>query len=156
MNKGFTLVELLVSISILAILTLITLMAFSSVQKNSRDGKRKSDLSVIQSALEQYHADQGYYPTADIVSALLVSGNALTSPSGNKTYVSKISKDPLNTEPNVYYYTATPSCDNTTGKFCTGYCLYAKMENNSNVKDISSCSNQVNPGQEKNYEVAPN
>ncbi len=157
MKRGFSLVELLISISILAILTLISLIAYSSVQKNSRDAKRKSDLSVIQSALEHYHADQGYYPLTDDFNTLLNSGGALVF--GTKTYASKMPKDPVSTG-SAYYYLAlpaSPACTNATGSFCKSYCLYAKMENDVNAKDLTSCSDPSSWGVEaKNYEVVPN
>lgn len=64
-RKGFTLVELLVTISIIGILSAIGLVLYSTVLKQSRDSKRQSDLKSIQLALEQYSNDQGFYPYAD-------------------------------------------------------------------------------------------
>jgi len=59
---GFTLVELLVVISIMAIMAVIGITVFSGVQKTARDAKRKEDLLAIAIALEQYKAQNGYYP----------------------------------------------------------------------------------------------
>ena len=61
-RKGFTLVELLVVITILAILSVIGIAAYSGVQKNARDAKRKADLNKINAYLEAYHAASGKYP----------------------------------------------------------------------------------------------
>ncbi|MEX1113598.1 MAG: type II secretion system protein [Patescibacteria group bacterium] len=62
-QAGFTLIELLVVIAIIGILAALILAAFGSVQKGSRDTKRKSDLHQVGIALANYaanHADR--YP----------------------------------------------------------------------------------------------
>lgn len=50
--KGFTLVELLVVVAIIAILSVIGLTIFTSAQTNARDARRKSDIDAIAAALE--------------------------------------------------------------------------------------------------------
>lgn len=52
MPKGFTLLELMVAISIVAIMATIGLVVFSNAQKNARDAKRKQDIQSIAKALE--------------------------------------------------------------------------------------------------------
>ncbi len=51
-SKGFTLVELLVVISIIAILATISVTVFSAAQGGARDGKRRSEISSIAKAIE--------------------------------------------------------------------------------------------------------
>lgn len=63
-SKGFTLVELLVVISIIAILSVIGLTIFSGVQKGARDAKRKEDLHSLALALEQYKVQNNTYTLA--------------------------------------------------------------------------------------------
>lgn len=61
-QRGFTLIEILVSIAIVAILTTIAISTYSNAQKIARDGKRKSDLNAIATALEIYKSRNGRYP----------------------------------------------------------------------------------------------
>lgn len=72
MKKGFTLFELLVSISIIAILVAIASMSYSTASKKARDSRRVEDISAIQKAAEQYYSQNSYaYPptTNDFVTS---------------------------------------------------------------------------------------
>ncbi len=62
MRKGFTLVELLVVVSIIAILTIITVGQFQLAKKRANDSQRKTDISNLSNALKMYYADYGLFP----------------------------------------------------------------------------------------------
>jgi len=64
-NKGFTLVELLVVMAILGVLVTLIGTAFRSAQARGRDAQRKSDLKQIANALELFFNDYGFYPQGD-------------------------------------------------------------------------------------------
>lgn len=51
-KKGFTLVELLVVVAIIAILATIGLTVFTGAQSNARDARRKNDIEAIANAIE--------------------------------------------------------------------------------------------------------
>lgn len=61
-TSGFTIVELLIVIVVIAILAALVLTAFSGVQARARDNERKSDLASVAKFLETYYIDNGAYP----------------------------------------------------------------------------------------------
>jgi prepilin-type N-terminal cleavage/methylation domain-containing protein len=60
--RGFTLVELLVVITIVVILSTVALPVFTNVQKAGRDTKRKADIHALLTAIETYYWNTGKYP----------------------------------------------------------------------------------------------
>jgi len=67
-NKAFTLIELLVVITILAIISVVAYQNFGWAVDKAVSGRKISDVSTIETALQQYKADNNYYPATDIVS----------------------------------------------------------------------------------------
>lgn len=51
-ERGFTLVEILVTITIVAILAVIGMVIMGAVQRNARDAKRVADINAIAKAME--------------------------------------------------------------------------------------------------------
>lgn len=58
-KKGFTIVELLIVIVVIAILAAITIVAYNGIQQRARDARRASDISQIKKALLAYDARHG-------------------------------------------------------------------------------------------------
>jgi prepilin-type N-terminal cleavage/methylation domain-containing protein len=61
-QKGFTIVELLIVIVIIAILAAVTVIAFNGVQARARDSQRMSDIKSINKAVKFYIVDNGHAP----------------------------------------------------------------------------------------------
>lgn len=112
---GFTIVELLVVIVVIAILVALTLPNLFGLQKRARDDARKNDLKNLQQALETYYNDNNRYPAA--LSALATQ------------YINSVPTDPKG---DAYTFTVSPSgCATTGGTACSSYTLSATLENTS-------------------------
>lgn len=68
-NKAFTLVELLVVITILAIISVVAYQNFGWAVDKAVSGRKIGDVSTIETSLQQFKVDNNYYPSVDIYSA---------------------------------------------------------------------------------------
>ena len=126
--RGFTLMELMITIVILGILISLGLSSYTSVNRKNRDNRRKNNLRSIATSLEAYYNDKGKYPnngsngeisgcsTND--NQVCVWGSAFTDSKGT-VYMPKLPGDPSSTQ--QYYYAAV------SGN--TKYQMYARLEN---------------------------
>jgi len=108
---GFTLMELLVVITIIAVMMAGAIISYSSITTRSRDSKRKSDIEQIRQALEMYRADNLVYPVCAGTGALDVT--CLSSVAGFSSYLTTIPSDPKSSSGFAYYYqnpTTTTYC----------------------------------------------
>lgn len=72
-RQGFTLIEILVAMTIVAVLVSLALVSYQGARKSARDGKRKADLEQVRSALEMCRADTGSYPAVTLYSGADIS-----------------------------------------------------------------------------------
>ena len=93
-NKGFTLIEIIIAITIIAMISGGGLVSVFNALRNSRDAKRKGDLEQIRTALEIYKADKGYYPTP------AAGWHNLAIP-GDGVYIALVSGGYINAMPTV-------------------------------------------------------
>jgi general secretion pathway protein G len=121
-RSGFTLVELLIVIIVLALLTVVSGTAYTATMKTARDGRRKIDLESIRSALEVYRSDHSTYPDTEDGSSSLAS----FLETGSKKYIS-MPKDPK-TKTDYYYIPA--DCEEINSvNICNSYILAVALEN---------------------------
>lgn len=63
-QTGFTIVELLIVIVVIAILAAITVVAYNGIQQRARDTQMFSDLANAAKKFELYNVDNGAYPSS--------------------------------------------------------------------------------------------
>lgn len=64
-DRGFTLVELLVVVAIVALLAVLVLINIGSIRAKARDSRRVADIKSIQEGLAMYHDNHRVYPDSD-------------------------------------------------------------------------------------------
>ncbi|HEY3205173.1 MAG TPA: prepilin-type N-terminal cleavage/methylation domain-containing protein [Thermoanaerobaculia bacterium] len=97
LERGFTLLELLVVMTIIGILAAIAVPALRDSPKRAREATLRADLFTFRSVIDQYKGDKGNYP-ADL-QTLIKDG-----------YMRKIPLDPMTKEANwVLTYEEEPS-----------------------------------------------
>lgn len=136
--KGFTLIELMISITIISILVLLAVLSYQNLTKKGRDAKRASDLRVIQGALQQFYADNNYYPFG------------LIDLTGSPAYINSLPTDPQSTALSynyVAYKNDATACDEVSLIDCQDYCLYAATEiltsQESNCTDVEGYNYEI-------------
>lgn len=139
MRKAFTLVELLVVISIMAILTIVTVSQFRTARKRANDVARKGDLNAVAKALQLYFADYGVMPQAHASGKIMINSSAIEwgyeFKDGDYTYMIKLPTENTIGWPQYCY-------KNEGGTSPKKYALFAKLEvsSDSECKDVDSNS----------------
>lgn len=118
MKKGFTLVELLVVISIISILAVIGLTVYGDVQKSARDTKRKGDIDATFQSFEQHYqvSQTSPYPKPDV--SWFSSGAFPSDPQGGDYFWNGGSSD-----------CSTPTAPSSYSSARSTFTICAKLEN---------------------------
>lgn len=109
--QGFTLIELMIVIAIIAVLSVIAVAVFGNAQKGARDSRRKGDIQALANAYEQTFVSGTGYRT--LVSTDFGGGTVPVDPAntGTNVYTSTI----VGTSPNITAYTVCAKLEATTG-----------------------------------------
>ncbi len=130
-QTGFTLIEILVVVTIIGIMMVVGVTAFATLQKRGRDARRRGDLQAAQDALEQYFSEKTEYPVAGDCPNLSSDLDADNYMPGG------IPDDPKTGDVNYQY-----ACNSSE----TSYCICASLETGSGNADADDCSSWVQDG----------
>lgn len=133
--RGFTLVELLIVISIIGILTTIVIASTTASRGKARDTRRASDMREIQIGLALYYDVNKSYPAA--LSTLAAS---------DQRFLASVPKDPL-TAQDYEYLVAAGNKD---------YCIGVTFEGAkpAALPDSATCTSKSS-GSTANYKARP-
>lgn len=118
--KGFTIIELLIVMAVIAVLIGIAIPSFRGMQTEAWKTQADGDLRVIKIALESYYKNNGSFPAVSGYMAEL-----RTPPS----IIDADLKDPFNTAENYQYVLSSPSE--------SYYVVYSKGVGAAGVMDIT-------------------
>ena len=163
-QRGFTIVELLIVIVVIAILATTTIVAYNGIQVRARDARRTSDIASILKGLETYKVLNNEYPRATSIAG---DGNweYSTDTAGtfmeylSVTFSNKIPVDPVNDLTHRYQYyvysvgdLASYGCPTHKGSM---FVFYANgFENTANMPSSNTslvCTGRTWSGSTTNY-----
>jgi prepilin-type N-terminal cleavage/methylation domain-containing protein len=81
-QTGFTIVELLIVVVVIAILAAITIVSFNGIQARANQAKIDSDISVLNKSILAARNAKGEVPLKDITAKSATGGDCWTKPSG--------------------------------------------------------------------------
>jgi type II secretory pathway pseudopilin PulG len=164
-HSGFTVVELIVIITVMGILLVIGVVNLSGAEASSRDAERKADIETIATHLETYYGSGtdgstsvGQYPSVQPSTGLIgnettflrdidtdslktpgAANSSLIAATNNTQTVSGIAPQPTISQ-YIYQPIATDGslCDNSSTKECRKFNLFYTLETDNNVYMITS------------------
>ena len=165
MRRGFTIVELIITITIMGILMILAVVNVNATQTRARDDERKADVAAIASALESYYrvgtsssTSYNRYPATTItasettIKAALRDANMNSFMAPSQTTVTTTFTAATNAvqttngilpQPTVNQYIYQPI--DSSGALCTSsstecrkYNLYYRLESDNGVYKVTS------------------
>ena len=93
-GTGFTIIELLVVLSIIGLLAGLAITQLSAAQQKARDVRRMSDVREIKKALTLYQVDNISFPVVTATSTMITGDDYLSSELKNAGAITQVPIDP--------------------------------------------------------------
>lgn len=147
--RGFTIIEIMVTVAVIGILASMAFISYNSVQQDSRNSLRAARVAIIADALEKYYNKSGEYPGcvamtqtgATVVANTLVGMDqtALVTPQAPAGTTNSITCATLPVSgPDAFAYIGDGTATCNTGTACTTYTLQYREEGSSTIKTVSA------------------
>ena len=101
LEKGFSLIEILVVLMIIGLLSTIVAINVMPSQERARIEKAKADIVILENALEMYKLEQYRYPSKEQGLSSLVVSNKREASNSSRGYIKRLPNDPWG---NPYQY----------------------------------------------------
>lgn len=156
-QPAFTLIELMIVITIISILASISIIGATSVQRSTRDDARQSQSTVVAEALEKYYESNNEYPSVasitnqpinDVKQKLAIKDSeVLTFPTVTAGTSALVASNPtparLTYVANTIDSNANSQCQTSINGYCDAFTLQYVKEADSNTVTINSRHNAV-------------
>jgi prepilin-type N-terminal cleavage/methylation domain-containing protein len=141
-DSGFTVIELLIVLIVIGILAAIVISTYSGIQVKEHNSKRQTDIVAIQTQLEAFYSQNGYYPSLKDINSVTwrdknmpnLNTSDMIDPSATNQNTADVSLASA-PSPKVYSYQVTDSNGNsceTVDTNCAKYTLTATYQGSVN------------------------
>lgn len=130
LQSGFTIIELLIVIVVIAILAALVYNGYGNLQESARDTERRNDIQGIHTQMELFYAENGHYPYAADVSGLTTE-----LPNLNED----LTVPPLASDTYAFSVTAEDGTDcSAAPENCAEYTLSTALETETDPFELNS------------------
>jgi prepilin-type N-terminal cleavage/methylation domain-containing protein len=135
-QSGFTIIELLIVIAVIAILALLTINNYVGVQAKGRDANRLTDINNIKDKLEEYYNENNGYPSTITASTFTgFDAENLKDPKGQDIKIEGVKANATDatgvaapTASDTFQYVYVPYGDSGCTNNCKGFVLKSYIE----------------------------
>lgn len=132
-HKGFTVLEFLIVMAIMAILVSLILVGLTTARANARDQAKIANLQKIALALQQYQDICREYPNELIASQSCVALQNANASLGS--LIPEIDTYAFNTQGDYNYAPMAP--DQNNPQVCSGFHLWVRLERQNNTTNAA-------------------